>query len=258
MADQFIYNMTDTWNNGATTFVAVGMNVTDTASAANSKLLDMRVDGTPVFTVDKAGVVVGAKFSGGIVEGLSAPIDPAEGGTGATSLEAAAVTPSVGPIRTVANHMGFLVPQGGIILWSGSVANIPDGWAICDGANGTPDLRNRFVVGAGDDYAVAATGGADNVTLTTAQIPGHTHTVSGTAASAGSHSHGLSQLRSNTNNLLQQGLFDRAAGGGVTGYTTDAAGAHTHSVTGTAASTGGGGSHENRPPYYALAYIMKL
>jgi hypothetical protein len=51
------------------------------------------------------------------------------------------------------------VPAGGIIMWSGSIGSIPSGYYICDGSNGTPDLRDRFVVGAGTSYAVGNTGG---------------------------------------------------------------------------------------------------
>lgn len=159
-----------------------------------------------------------------------------------------------------------LVPAGVIVMWSGSVASIPSGWYICDGTNGTPNLTGRFVVHAdadsGGTYAPGDTGGADDVTLTEAQMPAHTHSVSasGTTSSAGAHTHDLqAQL------YLGNGTFTGEAPSvyGSNYYTrnntTNSAGAHTHtvSVTGTAASTGGGGSHENRPPYYALAYIMK-
>lgn len=60
----------------------------------------------------------------------------------------------------VAGGGGSGVPNGAIIMWSGTVATIPDGFSLCDGSNGTPDLRNRFVVGAGSTYAVGATGGS--------------------------------------------------------------------------------------------------
>ena len=59
-----------------------------------------------------------------------------------------------------------LVPTGCIMFWSGSMEDIPEGWALCDGNNGTPDLRDRFVVGAGGDYAVGDTGGESIETLT--------------------------------------------------------------------------------------------
>jgi microcystin-dependent protein len=144
------------------------------------------------------------------------------------------------------------VPTGGIILWSGAVNNVPTGWNLCDGSNGTPDLRNRFVVGAGQTYAVAATGGLADVTLTSSQIPAHQHAYSGTT-SAG------------TGTTAPHTVASSFGGGG--GYilgvpvagTSFGPGDHTHAYSGTTDNnTGGGGSHTNLPPYYALAYIMKL
>ena len=87
-----------------------------------------------------------------------------------------------------------LVPSGIILLWSGSTASIPSGWALCNGSNGTPDLRDRFVVGAGTSYAVGATGGANTVTLDATMIPSHTHTVTttGSTAASGDHTHTFS------------------------------------------------------------------
>lgn len=201
------------------------------------------------------------------------------------------------------------IPSGVILLWSGSVASIPGGWALCNGSNGTPDLRNRFVVGAGSTYSVGNTGGADSVTLTSAQIPSHTHTVTttGSTSSSGAHTHtfsgttgNMSANSSHTHTITDPGHTHKAdfwASGNGTGYysgtfgvpqeipiptrssttgitinstsvehthtysgTTASNGAHTHTLTltSTAANTGGGTSHENRPPYYALAYIMRL
>jgi len=153
-----------------------------------------------------------------------------------------------------------VVPQGGIIMWSGSIEDIPSGWALCDGDNDTPNLQNRFIVGAGDSYGVANTGGADSVTLTLAQMPTHTHDAGNLeTSSAGAHTHTYSDSY-----LLGGGSFVDSADGGsdkqqsTQTLTTNSAGAHTHEVTGYTASIGGGQSHENRPPYYALAYIMKL
>ena len=68
-----------------------------------------------------------------------------------------------------------MVPIGGIINWSGAIVDIPDNWQLCDGTGGTPDLRNEFVVGAGDTYAVDDTGGASV----------HTHTPGGIVAVGG-------------------------------------------------------------------------
>ncbi len=169
------------------------------------------------------------------------------------------------------------IPTGVITLWSGSTGTIPSGWALCNGANGTPDLRNRFVVGAGSTYAVDATGGsADAIavthshTATTNNTGAHTHSLSGSAASAGAHTHSYTK---------QSGSTKLDAGGnagspyysiGSASGTTGSGGAHTHSISGTAASKGnhthtvtvanGGasGTGKNLPPYYALAYIMKI
>ena len=151
-----------------------------------------------------------------------------------------------------------LVPSGGIIMWSGSVATIPSGWFLCDGTNGTPDLTGRFVVHAdadsGGTYAPGDTGGANDVTLNSSQIPSHTHTFSGTTNTTGAHTHTVAAGNSGgVDNIITTGN----ARANDTSYTTSSAGDHSHTFSGTTASTGGGGSHENRPPYYALAYIMK-
>ncbi len=122
------------------------------------------------------------------------------------------------------------IPIGGIILWSGAANAIPDGWALCNGATSTPDLRDRFVVGAGGaNYAVNATGGEATHVLTTAEMPSHTHTrVEGRFESYPGHG----------------GYSDMWVGySGNTYYTGPA---------------GGDVAHENRPPYYALCYIMRV
>ncbi len=128
------------------------------------------------------------------------------------------------------------IPTGVIVMWSGSIANIPSGWALCNGSNGTPDLRERFIVGAGGDnpnvngtgYNVDDAGGEANHTLTIAEMPSHTHGMRYDPSSSGTEY----QFNSGTD----QGFREY-----VDTY-----------------STGGDEPHENRPPYYALAYIMKL
>ena len=142
---------------------------------------------------------------------------------------------------------------GMIMMWSGTIATIPSGWVLCNGSNGTPDLRSKFIVGAGSIYAVGATGGADTVTLTVDQMPAHDH--GGTTGNdSPDHSHGGvmrypgSQVEQN-----QSGAPD----GPRSNYEQQTYGAntrHTHSIP----SQGGNVAHENRPPYYALAFIMKL
>ncbi len=152
---------------------------------------------------------------------------------------------------------GKLIPPGLIAMWSGSVANIPSGWALCDGQNGTPDLRDRFIVGAGGSYSVGSRGGSNTVTLTTSQIPSHSHGVGTlTTNTTGSHRHETwwitDEIRASDGTEIEV-LY----GTGRMSNTTFA-GDHKHTISGNTASTGGGQAHENRPPYYALAYIMKL
>lgn len=178
------------------------------------------------------------------------------------------------PVTATAAQLNNAIPSGFIGLWSGAISAVPGGWFLCDGTNGTPNLRDRFVVGAGDSYVVGAIGGAASVTLTESQIPTHTHTVTATTAAAGAHNHTVTDP-GHTHSYNQAGGAAPESGTGFVGYqgyntltgtaTTSAttgislasAADHTHTITATAGNTGGGGSHENRPPYYALAYIMK-
>ena len=216
------------------------------------------------------------------------------------------------------------IPIGGIIMWSGTIANIPSGWALCNGANNTPNLRDRFIVGAGNNYTPGNTGGADTVTLTLSQLPAHTHTAStneqgshthtastneqgshthtgtatnggahthtGTAANGGTHTHAYTRpdgtisfnVGPGSREAVRRGETDRTDS--HTGHTHTleivgapnhthplsivSNGAHTHTVsivsngahthTVTVGSAGEGSAHENRPPYYALAFIMRI
>lgn len=158
---------------------------------------------------------------------------------------------------------------GMIMLWSGSTGTIPSGWALCNGSSGTPDLRNRFVVGAGSTYAVDATGGSADATL-----PSHTHTASTSTTGAHSHSGTTNTVgdhvhtQTPTGSSIYGGGAQQGAGasGGV--GSTGAAGSHAHTVsissggthnhTVSVNSSGSSATNANLPPYYALAYIMKL
>ena len=147
---------------------------------------------------------------------------------------------------------GGIVPSGAIIMWSGAANAIPNGYVLCDGNNSTPDLRNRFVVGAGSgsSYSVDDTGGAASVTLATANLPSHSHTVSGTTGND-SHSHTIPSASS-------IGGGSRVTSQNSTGNTaTTTSDTHSHSFSATTSNVGSGTAHENRPPYYALCYIMK-
>jgi len=160
---------------------------------------------------------------------------------------------------------------GMIMLWSGSTSSIPSGWALCNGSSGTPDLRNRFVVGAGSTYAVNATGGSANATL-----PSHTHTASTSVATKtgltgtltlknrGGSSYNNSLMAASTGSISRQtsgqGNFGEGwegEGGSGSSKATFALN-HNHSATTSVNSSGTSATNANLPPYYALAYIMKL
>ena len=140
---------------------------------------------------------------------------------------------------------------GMIMLWSGSTGTVPNGWRLCDGTGGTPDLRNRFVVGAGDTYAVDATGGSANAVLVS-----HNHT--GSTNTTGNHSHTLPhylvQAVAGTGDIDRDNEYQQWKA--LSGQSTRATGNHAHSFTTTTA--GESGTNKNLPPYYALAYIMKV
>ncbi len=119
------------------------------------------------------------------------------------------------------------VPSGAIILWSGASNAIPSGYVLCDGNNNTPNLQDRFVVGAGNTYAVDATGGSADATLV-------------------SHTHNL--------------LYNHGAFGGSSGAVTPRSGNTpvVPGISGRVSTEGSSATNANLPPYYALCYIMKL
>lgn len=138
----------------------------------------------------------------------------------------------------------FAIPSRVIVMWSGSLANIPLGWVLCDGRNDTPDLRDRFILGAGQSYAIDETGGA------VAHVHGagsyvaanHTHTFSGTTGlnpltkcqdEGGSCDHTSPETR---HDHPFSGTTDGGGGGSISGTSADASAL---------------------PPFYALAFIMK-
>ena len=160
--------------------------------------------------------------------------------------------------------------SGMIILWYGNTGNIPSGFVLCDGNNGTPNLTDRFVVGAGAAYSPGATGGSSTVTLTTAQIPSHFHSISLSGTTSTKSLTGDMTKISECYNVAggATGVFTKKGTGNspVTGSSStsptagvdfDASHDHTFSASGNSGSKGSGSSHENRPPYHALCYIMK-
>lgn len=189
------------------------------------------------------------------------------------------------------------VPIGGIIMWSGSTTAIPSGWALCNGSNGTPNLRDRFIVGAGQTYSVGANGGSDVLT----EVPKHSHTFSGSTTTDGKHDHGGKTAYDGSHNhqwIAQDGVvnagnisieqesdigsrfynssgslaysnnFDSIKQNFYTGVprSLDGSGNHRHDISdggdhdhdySGTTSAVGSSSIDIRPRYYALAFIMR-
>ena len=178
---------------------------------------------------------------------------------------------------------GSSVPAGSIIPWYGKSSDIPEGFALCDGTKGTPDLRNRFLVGAGSNYALGDTGGEDQVRLTNQQIGNHYHYWSSMYSNRDFEAFqrsGLKIVKFGYDSYIPS-LFDAPFPTGkkmTLVFTNNPDSANSSGVklsarlisvsdfsseqmeyiTSLAVGTDAQEAHENRPPYYALYYIMKL
>ena len=141
------------------------------------------------------------------------------------------------------------LPTGMILLWSGSIGSIPSGYLLCDGTNSTPDLRDRFIVGAGSTYSVNQTGGSAD-----AIVVSHTHTATSVVTDAG-HTHTVSVANQGSQNGTVSGGGSIPTTSGATLTTASNTTGITVATTNTTAGTSGTG--QNLPPYFALCYIMK-
>ena len=168
-------------------------------------------------------------------------LDGSAGTSGQVIVSAGSGTPTWGS--------GF--PSGGIIMWSGTIATIPSGWYLCNGSNSTPDLRNRFVIGAFSDttgVAYTTVTGANTQTggSKDAIVVSHTHTA--TVTDPG-HNHSYSTP------LLTINADNNGSRAGTA--STNTTGTATTGITVANSTTGSSGTDANLVPYFALAYIMK-
>jgi microcystin-dependent protein len=268
---------------GHTRLVIHSQTGTPTGNAAMFEIRTGGGAGTSRFKIDTEGdaTVTGTfTLASGTLSTTATRINTALDGV--TSVTAAKMDDLTDGGTSSAHNHGGTSPfdAGTIVMWSGTLATVPSGWKLCDGLNSTPDLRDRFIMGtSGSGEDPGSTGGQDTVTLALANLPAHSHTGSlGTGGS--SHNHTLNSISSDFNHThslntqavsmaqnLADGYSDDIAdsrssvttgSGGAHSHSTLSVGnegAHTHSVTG--GLWGSGGSYDNRPAYYKLAFIMK-
>ncbi|WNR43913.1 hypothetical protein [Paenibacillus roseipurpureus] len=175
-----------------------------------------------------------------------------------------------------------VIPRGIIVMWSGSIRNIPKGWRLCNGTKGTPDLRDRFVLGTGTTSEIGKKGGRNSVVLTVDQLARHSHTGSGTTTADGLHSHfgrtteigdhrhsftsertGFQLFRVGGDALATTpgSKFINAtepAGGHFHDFTTNLTGVHSHDFKFDTNKVGQSSPIDIRNPFFKLAFIMKV
>jgi microcystin-dependent protein len=170
------------------------------------------------------------------------------------------VNSSAGQIQELTDSDGLIgngtIPVGGIIMWSGTIANIPSGWALCNGSNGTPDLRNRFLIGASTDSggsAQTAVTGSNTITGGTkdAIVVSHTHTLSGGGLGGSTTFLTGASVSTSTEGVNSGGA---AVVDGVNLSTSSGTVTFTNQ---TVSTEGSSGTNQNLPPYYSLAFIMR-
>ena len=214
-------------------------------------------DGLP--TGNSGKIVKGAEIDTELTAIASAISSKADTNSPALTGTPTAPTASAGTnttqLATTAFVLANAIPSGLISMWSGTIATIPSGWVLCNGSNSTPDLRNRFIIGAHSDTAGVAyttitgsntqTGGskdATNVSHThtaTVTDPGHAHTQGGTA------------LNITSGNYAAGGASNQIP------YNSTSTATASTGISVSNSTEGSSGTNANLPTYYALAYIMK-
>ena len=160
----------------------------------------------------------------------------------------------------------YFIPSGIIIAFGKPIKDMPQGWVICDGKNGTPDLRNKFIIGQGPNYPYNKSGGTDTIKLTIDNLPKHKHTID----LSGGHKHkykdiywadknGVVPIGNDHGRTIDMGDNDKnnnpiSKGYEKIRYTDKSTSEHKHDMS----EVGNSKPHTNMPPYYSLYYIMKI
>jgi hypothetical protein len=216
-------------------------------------------DGLPTGNSGKIvkGTEIDTEFTA-IASAISSKADlnsPALTGTPtAPTASAATNTTQVATTAFVQTALSAAFTSGMIMMWSGTIATIPTGWVLCNGSNSTPDLRNKFIIGAHSDTAGVAYStvtGSNTTSGGTKDAINVSHTHTATVTDPG-HSHTLTNLAT---------YSDTVSGGGITIQTRTNSNATsataTTGITVSNSTEGSSGTNQNLPPYYALAFIMK-
>jgi hypothetical protein len=180
--------------------------------------------------------------------------------TGTPTAPTASAGTNTTQLATTAFVIANAIPSGLISMWSGTIASIPSGWVLCNGSNSTPDLRNKFIIGAHSDstgiaYSTITGSNTQSGGSKDSIVVSHTHTATSVVTDPG-HNHTVAKYHSGSGgNYPYLNGFNQA----TPVDTSDPTGTNTTGITvaTTNASTGSSGTNANLPPYYALAFIMK-